>query len=57
MSREVVTVTIPSEVVKKLDEVAQSEYRSRSSLVTALLAKGLESRTESQEPVMAQEVR
>jgi len=57
MSREVVTVTIPSEVVKKLDEVAQSEYRSPSSLVTALLAKGLESRTESQEPVMAQEVR
>ena len=58
MSREVVTVTIPSEVVEKLDAVAESEYRSRSSLVTQLIAKGLASHNpESQEPVLAQESR
>jgi len=44
MSREVVTVTIPSEVVEKLDAVAESEYRSRSSLVTQLIAQGLATR-------------
>jgi len=50
MSREPVTITIPSELVERLDARAESEYRSRSSLATQLIAQGLStSNSESQQ--------
>jgi len=40
MSRVVIAVTVPPELAEKLDAVAESEYRSRSSLASQLIAQG-----------------
>lgn len=58
MTKQIVSFTIPTAVVERLDAVAESEFRSRSSMATALIAKGLESMdSEAQEPAMATEAR
>ena len=49
MSREPVTMTLPSEVIEQLDAEAQSQFRSRSSLATQLIAQGLESKPKEAE--------
>jgi len=53
MSRVVIAVTVPPELAEKLDAQAESEYRSRSSLASQLIARGLEERNSKEEEVNA----
>jgi len=48
MSKAIVSITVPAELVAQLDARAESEYRSRSSLATQLIARGLAERNEGQ---------
>ena len=46
MTKPIISVTIPQDLVAQLDAAAEEEFRSRSSLIVALIARGLEQRRE-----------